>query len=867
VGVVAAGLVVAAALNAAAPRAAAQETQPAPPHEQPASNPLQPLLALAPEARAEALAALDRGARRALWALVNGDSGVTPAEELELMAEILLSVPAEARIEELFGATDPDACAIAVASNASVIDAYAAAMGVPLERRLRLLEALRDGLEPENYGWIQAEVSRVGALFGAGEFTRAIEEVGSIEARLSAESKEPPRCTPRGPTEDHLQRIREAYLELIALRALVAANLGFGDEQVEPLRGAVEQLEAMRREYEAGRTITYNRAFHVYVASALASVYVLLERFAPAERLLEETLSEAQLFESFEAGQRTKGLDRRDDLEAELLLSLALARIGRGMSDQASDCADVLERASVDLNRLIELAVSSSAPTRYPVPPNLAPRARLWLAWIELERAPERAAPWLEQVESIGESLDRSERRFLWVLEARSLRLRARDGDLEARRELLDRAVDDFSAQWAAVPPRAEGLGPMRDLVNWELVGELLRLEEDTLEPRDAVLAAVERFEGMLALGSQPRLLGSEGQDHREALDHLLGPDRGILYVFPTGFGPARVALLAEGTVTLGATAPVGRIAELDEGALGLLGRPPEQRGSGGEAQLESYLVALRDTLLTPAIQEHLAGLERVAAVGFELLTRVPLSALPAGEGRWIGTEVGVVELPSLTVAGVLTRRSLAADPRTLTLITNPGTAASVGLTEAQLGALGRAFDEFELWTGPRAAHGTLADHFRTATKPCDVLAFVVHGGRAADTVRSAGLQLTPGEGDARGGLLLAGAVEELDLSGVGLVALASCRAGGERSRLGDAGSASLGGAFLRAGAAATLDARGELPVTATVELLSAFFEAWNEGAPADVALQLARRRIAADPATGDPFFHAQLRFVAAPTR
>ena len=193
------------------------------------------------------------------------------------------------------------------------------------------------------------------------------------------------------------------------MRALSAANLGFGDEQVEPLRAAVEQLEAMRREYEPGRTITFSRAFHVHVTSALASVYVLLERFAQAERLLEGTLAESQLFDSFDAGQRARGLDRRDDLEAELLLSLALARIGRGMSEQPSDCAEVLEQASADLHRLIELAAARSAPTRYPVSPSLVPRAQLWLAWIELERAPEEAAPWLDQVESAlaaAESLD-----------------------------------------------------------------------------------------------------------------------------------------------------------------------------------------------------------------------------------------------------------------------------------------------------------------------------------------------------------------------------------------------------------------------------------------------------------------------------
>jgi CHAT domain-containing protein len=221
-------------------------------------------------------------------------------------------------------------------------------------------------------------------------------------------------------------------------------------------------------------------------------------------------------------------------------------------------------------------------------------------------------------------------------------------------------------------------------------------------------------------------------------------------------------------------------------------------------------------------------------------------------------------------VAGVLARRSLPDDPGTLALISNPVAASGVepvALTESQLGRVERAFDAAELWIGPRAARKTLAERFETGARPCDVLAFVVHGGSAADAVRSEGLQLTPVEGDARGGLLLADEVEVLDLSGTGLVVLASCRAGGERNRVGDAGSASLGGAFLRAGAAATLDARGELPVTATVELLSAFFEGWREGTPADVALGLARQRIAADPATRDPFFHAQLRLVAAPAR
>jgi CHAT domain-containing protein len=105
------------------------------------------------------------------------------------------------------------------------------------------------------------------------------------------------------------------------------------------------------------------------------------------------------------------------------------------------------------------------------------------------------------------------------------------------------------------------------------------------------------------------------------------------------------------------------------------------------------------------------------------------------------------------------------------------------------------------------------------------------------------------------GGLLTASAIAQQPL-GASLVVLTSCRSADGRALAGE-GVAGLTNAFLAAGAPAVVAALWPVDDQSTASFTESFYAAMARGATASEALEAARSRVAADPATAAPFHWA----------
>ena len=752
------------------------------------------------------------------------------------------------------------------------LDRYAAQNGVASSLRDELAAAFEEAVTSSDTWAVFLTSAHAGALIEQGRFSEAVEAVDARVARLSDELSAPPACVDVESGDVGLQEAREARQQLRAVRAHALSGLGAADEQLAELKAAHEALEEMRASFVLGRTNTFNRSIHAYVAVRYAAALMTLSRFGAASDVLEAVAGEDALFESFDPEENVAGVGARHDMRAEVLLNLAIARIGDeiGAGGRADDDQErePFESAESALDLVAELDALEGV--EYPVVDVDGFRAGLWRAWIGLERGADGVDELLERCRSRLDALepgsvDPTESRHLDVLEARRMRAIESAEDVapsERRRSMLEAARDGFVAQWMSIPPRREGLGVLTALQSWELVSELAHLELESGDALEAVERTIGHLEKMLACGSQPRLLRAHEDAWRTALDRFLSEGRGVLVAVPTGFGPARVLLLEAERVSQGWTAPMEPLEDAVGDFVARLGEVPAESG-GTRSSWEGPAAALSAALLDSAVLERLVELDRVVVVGFDLFGSFPFAALPHPTEGTLGTHLALTEVPSLTVAGALLTRSSGASRGSVLLVTNASDAGP-GRPVRVEPALRRRWAGSEGSVDLVGSDATVDRLAAELAKPSafGAVVFVTHGGRAPTAVRSAGLRLTPDPENGHSGLLLADEAESLELAGTQVVVLASCGAGKERIRLGDAGSTGLPGAFARAGAAGVLYARGDLPVDATVELIDEFLDHWERGEPADVALRAARRAVASNDAWSDPFFHAQLQLV-----
>lgn len=461
---------------------------------------------------------------------------------------------------------------------------------------------------------------------------------------------------------------------------------------------------------------------------------------------------------------------------------------------------------------------------------------------------------------SAGEFGTLSAKELAWLasLEARAAELSG-GGTADARAR-LGAAFADLLESWrGSVTPGGTGIqryGRAR-LVLEQLVA--LASEEEALG------AAIESA----ACGVLWEALGRPVPEVEEARAALAGESVACLVVV---LGADRSFLLAfDDALTL--RRELGSPRELSFHARELmhaLRQAPAELSAGArrrrEADLADHGGELGRALLPSDLHGWLAGKSHVRIVGAEDLEGLAFEVLPFGE-ETLGCSHAISYLPSLPVGVALARRrdDRGAPEEGVRLIAAPALRDDVlgrfpsltpfDLSPDDLAPVREAFGagEDDVWRGARATVAALATARENGVGAVHLIA---HGVQDRTRELRPVVLLTP-DGRSPTGELGVDLVRALEIPD--LVVLSSCRAGRGPDRIGDAGAAHLGGAFLQAGASCVVLSGEDLRLGAALAFAEHFHRGHRGGASVGEALRLGRvalRRSAHD----DPYYWSPLR-------
>ncbi|GHH69837.1 hypothetical protein GCM10017673_20950 [Streptosporangium violaceochromogenes] len=308
----------------------------------------------------------------------------------------------------------------------------------------------------------------------------------------------------------------------------------------------------------------------------------------------------------------------------------------------------------------------------------------------------------------------------------------------------------------------------------------------------------------------------------------------------PTG-PPARVVLaeyyVGEGaTYVFGVTADADRpdIVPVEVSRADLRNLADAVRGtlSGDPAGLAGHLADERMRRLVAPLRRWAAPGDVVCLVPHDVLSLLPLHAVPLGDGP-LTDRNPVVSVPS---ASALRRRAgRGRRPDTALIVTGLWPGRQEAFAGEQSLAVARWFGGPEILTGGQASREELLTRLRGTGTPAGVLHFAAHGVLDAGEPMRSGIELA-------GGRLTAEDILGLRLD-VDLVTLGACRAGedGHAPRHPGDGLAGLTRALLYAGASAALLALWQVDALPAGMLLGSFYAGLRDGTPKAEALRRAR--------------------------
>ena len=454
----------------------------------------------------------------------------------------------------------------------------------------------------------------------------------------------------------------------------------------------------------------------------------------------------------------------------------------------------------------------------------------------------------------------------------------ARGSAPQALRETFQTLRDAHQAlldEWAAASTKKRGaLGFLHTSPRRRVLGELFRMALAVEGRKRGAITGLEALLATQARGLLSRDLGGDRQPSVEAFrEELLGPGHGGLVYLPSEY---RSHLF----IVDGADVEHVELPSYDE--LRALVRPLERVLAaptlrGREAQRASALLA--DVLLPDEARTRMARWNAVTVVGSELLGTVPFDALVVDGERLLGEELALTSLPSVSLGLALARRWNALGSRRIgdadgdlclfgTL--DPGVEVRDALGGERV--IAYPFDE-ESAAGllapfsPKRTRKLLGDACTpTATfalaselSKAAVVHFVAHGLYLNGRDRGATLALAPEDGGTSGLTTCDDVERNLELSG--LVVLSACGTALGPKRLGDDDLAHLGGAFLRAGAAAVVLSRSQVGYGPTLELMEGLHARLAAGDPPAEALRRARADLKEDDPAG-AFHRSQFQIV-----
>ena len=424
-------------------------------------------------------------------------------------------------------------------------------------------------------------------------------------------------------------------------------------------------------------------------------------------------------------------------------------------------------------------------------------------AFAHLERSAELLGELGRDVQSLQVN---ASRHALEVVFAREREL-APD-DRRALDQRFRRSFDGFLGAWTRTRTAGD-TGYLRESARREI---LCRRIELSVGEGDA--AGIRRgFEDLLtaqARGSVARESELAPPSVESVRETLLGPGHGVVALVS---GPSGGHVFAIDRERI-AHAPLPREADVFA-VCRELSRVVDLADTGASLDLESLDRARAEAaamLLPPSIRSRLGHWSRLTVVGTDFLFEVPLECLPWKDGAWLGEALAVDRLPSLPVGLVLAERDTPARDAGLRLMAalEPGadpTGAALATIPASADDLARltaGFDQADVVTDltpSRFQAAPLHDRFAHV---------ILCHGVYESTERRAGAALVLEADEDGAAVLRREDVLARDVSGH--VLLAACEAGRALERWGSDRLASLGGAFLSAGAVSVIQTSARIP-------------------------------------------------------
>jgi len=437
---------------------------------------------------------------------------------------------------------------------------------------------------------------------------------------------------------------------------------------------------------------------------------------------------------------------------------------------------------------------------------------------------------------------------------------------LRIRRESLAEALRSVYDEITAEAPRTGGIGFLGFRAYRVILATLIDLHvlvDDETGPQ-AVLNSL--FEGQ-QLDSLTRFVGADQYVVEDVQAHLVPPRGGVLVFFPSEEGSHLLAIDATRVVhgrTQGiieirdACAPF--VAQLRRSPGGLEPAELDRRKS----DLDARSTVLFEILVPDAIRPVLAEWEEVVFIGSDYLRGLPIECLSPRGDRPLGLSKAVSHVPSLPLGIHLSREARGQEhsspPLDLILVGDPirgdaarskyGEQVDFQMTPAELEQLSAPFEpaRFQCLLGARATLQGLEDLAPHGTR---LLHLVTHGIR--DDAREASRGLLLSSTEQHDGLLFGPDVELLPASE--FVILSSCASAQGPWRGGDEKSATLVGAFMRAGALGVLSTPSEVELTPTLRLGATFQDEVAHGVTPAEGLRRARQELVSA-GFDDPYYY-----------
>ncbi len=601
----------------------------------------------------------------------------------------------------------------------------------------------------------------------------------------------------------------------------------------------------VERHYELARELRANGSRAKDIATAYVNAVSALKLaqgdYDGTLAMVEELLSDTELFYAY------------PDKRGHLLSIAGMAHLRGALPEADTDAAKAELRAalSVALSTAVEL------------------RTRMRLAEAELLAGDaDAAAAELERAHGVVERLRAKPDRFAYAeelsdlvaLESRvALARGAPAEELRSLRERCAASLDQLVERWERAPRRAGGTAFLHYSTRRAIVGELCRLEIELEGEERGVERALGHLLRVHALSSLTRGSRIGPQDAQRLRGELLGDSRGLLVYLPArgvshvfALGPARAAYAPLPTAD-------GLVVPRRDWVSHLIAYANDVPASDRDwiVERERELAhAVADVFLPAEIRDEIRSWSAITIVGGDELGVLPFEWLPFEGERFLGESRAVDYLPSLALGLLLARRgrlaSTAADLVLVGGVASPAVEARHGLSALELDAA-RAARFSDPYARTRTLEGgaaTLAALRAELAGGARVLQFLVHGLLDFDDERPARLVLAPGSAD--DGLI--DYADAATLPAADFVLLTACSSGVAPSRMGDAGAADLGGAFLGGGASAVLVSQVELRYDDVTGLLAPLHEALADGAPPAEALRRARGELVAADAEVAPF-------------